>query len=49
MKKSLFASILMVLIGGSFASSVIADDKLVRFKGAIGDYSCLKRGGYRQP
>ena len=37
MKKSLFASILMVLIGGSFASSVIADDTLVRFKGAIGD------------
>jgi hypothetical protein len=26
MKKSLFAFILMVLIGGSFASSVIADD-----------------------
>ena len=37
MKKSLFASILMVLIGGSFGSSVIADDTLVRFKGAIGD------------
>src|SRR5207237_497044 len=37
MKKSLFASIVMVLIGGSFASSVIADDTLVRFKGAIGD------------
>src|SRR5260370_21440253 len=37
MKKSLFASILMGLIGGSFASSVIADDTLVRFKGAIGD------------
>jgi len=26
MKKSMFASIVMVLIGGSFASSVIADD-----------------------
>ena len=37
MKKSLFASILMVLIGGLLASSVIADDTLVRFKGAIGD------------
>jgi len=37
MKKSLFASILMVLIGGFFASSVIADDTLVRFQGAIGD------------
>ena len=37
MKKSLFASILMVLIGGSFASLVIADDTLVRFQGAIGD------------
>ena len=37
MKTSLFASILMVLIGGFFASSVIADDTLVRFQGAIGD------------
>ena len=37
MKKSLFASILMVLIGGFFASSVVADDTLVRFQGAIGD------------
>jgi hypothetical protein len=37
MKKSLFASILMVLIGGFFVSSVIADDTLVRFQGAIGD------------
>jgi hypothetical protein len=37
MKKSLFAFVVMVLIGGSFASSVIADDTLVRFKGAIGD------------
>ena len=37
MKKNLFASILMVLIGGFFASSVIADDTLVRFQGAIGD------------
>jgi len=37
MKKNLFASILMVFIGGFFASSVIADDALVRFQGAIGD------------
>ena len=37
MKKSLFASILMVLIGGFFASSVVADNTLVRFQGAIGD------------
>ena len=37
MKKSLFASILMVLVGGFFASSVVADDTLVRFEGAIGD------------
>jgi len=32
MKKNLFASILMVLIGGFFASSVIADDTLVRLR-----------------
>ena len=37
MKKNLFASILTVLIGGFFASSVTADDALVRFQGAIGD------------
>ena len=37
MKKSLFASILVVLIGGFFASSVVADDTLVKFRGAIGD------------
>jgi len=42
MKKSLFASILMVLIGGLLASSVIADDTLVRFKGAIGDIPVAK-------
>src|SRR5215469_11580478 len=34
MKKNLFASLLMVLIGGVFASSVIADDTFVRFRGA---------------
>ena len=37
MKKSLIAFILMVLIGGFFASSVVADNTLVRFQGAIGD------------
>jgi hypothetical protein len=36
MKKSLFASILMVLVGGFFASSVVADDTLVEFQGGIG-------------
>jgi hypothetical protein len=43
MKKSLFVSILVVLIGGFFASSIVADDNkhpqsntLVRFKGGIG-------------
>ena len=37
MRKSLFAAILMVLVGGFLASSVTADDTLVRFQGAIGD------------
>ena len=36
MKKSVFVSILVVLIGGFFASSVVADDTLVKFKGGIG-------------
>jgi hypothetical protein len=40
MKRSLFVYILVVLIGGFFASSVVADDKhdntLVKFKGGIG-------------
>ena len=49
MKKSLFASILMVLIGGSFASSVIADDGLVRFKGAIGDIPVSNVAGTANP
>jgi hypothetical protein len=35
MKKSLFASTLVILMGGSFASSVAADT-LVEFKGGIG-------------
>lgn len=37
MKKSLVAFILMVLVGGFFASVVVADDTLVQFQGAIGD------------
>jgi hypothetical protein len=37
MKRSLVAFILVVLTGGFFASSVVADDTLVRFRGAIGD------------
>src|SRR5258705_8458840 len=49
MKKSLFASILIVLIGGSFASSVIADDTLVRFKGAIGDIPVANVAGTPNP
>ena len=49
MKKSLFASIVMVLIGGSFAWSVIADDTLVRFKGAIGDIPVANVAGTPNP
>jgi hypothetical protein len=49
MKKSLFASILMVLIGGFFASSVIADDTLVRFQGAIGDIPVSNVAGTANP
>ena len=41
MKKSLLVSIVAILIGGFFVSSVVADDKrqhdtLVKFKGGIG-------------
>src|SRR5258707_7989752 len=49
MKKRLFGCILMVLIGGSFASSVIADDTLVRFKGAIGDIPVANVAGTPKP
>ena len=49
MKKSLFGCILMVLIGGSFASSVIAGDTLVRFKGAIGDIPVANVAGTPNP
>jgi hypothetical protein len=36
MKKSLLVSILAVLLAGFFASSLLADDTLVKFKGGIG-------------
>jgi hypothetical protein len=49
MKTSLFASILIVLIGGFFASSVIADDTLVRFKGGIGDIPVANVAGTANP
>ncbi len=49
MKKSLFASILMVLIGGFFASSVMADDTLVRFQGGIGDIPVSNVAGTANP
>jgi len=49
MKKSLFASILMVLVGGFFASSAIADDTLVRFRGAIGDIPVANVSGTANP
>ena len=49
MKKSLFASIVMVLIGGCFASSVIADETLVSFRGAIGDLPVANVAGTPNP
>ena len=49
MKKSLFASILMVLLEGSFASSVMADDRLVKFEGAIGDIPVANVTGVANP
>ena len=49
MKKSLFASILMVLIGGFFASSVVADETLLRFRGAIGDIPVANVAGTANP
>ena len=36
MKKRLCVSILVVLLGGFFVSSLLADDTLVKFKGGIG-------------
>jgi hypothetical protein len=49
MKRRLLASILMVLIGGSLASAVIAADTLVRFKGAIGDIPVANVAGTPNP
>jgi hypothetical protein len=36
MKKCLFVAILNIIVGGIFASSGVADDTLVEFKGGIG-------------
>ena len=49
MKKSLFASILTALAGGFFASSVMADDTLVKFQGAIGDIPVANVAGVANP
>ena len=49
MKKSLFAAILMVTLGGFFASSVMADDTLVKFQGAIGDIPVANVAGTANP
>ena len=49
MKKSLFASIPVVLLGGLFASSVMADDTLVKFRGAIGDIGVSNVAGVANP
>ena len=49
MKKSLFASTFIILLGGFFASSVIADDTLVRFQGAIGDIPVANVAGTANP
>ena len=49
MRKSLFAAILMVLVGGFLASSVTADDTLVRFQGAIGDIPVANVAGTVNP
>jgi hypothetical protein len=49
MKKSLFASILMVLLEGFSASSVMADDTLAKFQGAIGDIPVANVAGVANP
>ena len=49
MKKSVFASILAVLIGGFFAWSVVAADTLVKFEGAIGDIPVANVAGTANP
>jgi hypothetical protein len=49
MKKSLFASILVVLIGGFFAWPVVAADTLVKFEGGIGDIPVANVAGTPNP
>src|SRR5258708_39754203 len=49
MEKSLFEFSLMVVTGGFLASSVIADDTLVSFKGAIGDFPVPNVAGPPNP
>jgi hypothetical protein len=49
MKTKLVAFILVVLMGGSFASSVLAGDTLVRFNGAIGDIPVANVAGTPNP
>ncbi len=49
MKRTLFEAFLMVLIGTFLASSVIADDTLVRFQGAIGDIPVANVAGTVNP
>jgi hypothetical protein len=46
---SVFASVLMVLVGGFFASSAMADETLVRFQGAIGDIPVANVAGTPNP
>ena len=49
MRKRLFASIFTALAAGFFASSVLADDTLVRFQGAIGDIPVANVAGPVNP
>jgi len=49
MRKRLLASISTVLAAGFFASSVMADDALVRFQGAIGDIPVANVAGVANP
>jgi hypothetical protein len=49
MKKSLFAPILTAFVGGFFASSVMADDTLIKFRGAIGDIPVANVAGVANP
>ena len=49
MRKRLFASAFTALAAGFFASSVMADDALVRFQGAIGDIPVANVAGMANP